>query len=258
MKNKKVKIIIILIFFIMIFCVLLGLISSKSTQIDYKENNEISDYEKEYEEMKESSIMYEENSTLEQLKEEYKITGQDDIYQIETEYDGRKVITVKPTIEYKVAFCGMIKKSKPELSEIDTLFKKNNPTENGIWVNSSDRAKILQYLNNNKFTKAKYQINNNGFLNAILSEDRTDIDRKIQDIINGDKQYIFCISSLCYMIDTVTGEIVDNPYNELEEYQTYEYYKDENRMITFITENKSSKMSDDEIFESIINLISLQ
>lgn len=239
MKNKKRKIIIVFAFSVILFCVLLGVISSKSTQIDYKENNEI-------------------NSTLEQLKEEYKITGQDDIYQIETENDGRKVITVKPTIEYKVAFCGMIKNSKPELSEINTIFEKNNPIENGIWIKSGDREKILQYLNNNQFTKSKYQIDNNGYLRIIQGNDVTNIDKKIQDIINGDKQYIICISSLCYMIDTVTGKIVDYPYNELEEYQTYEYFKDENRMIIFITENKNSKMSDDEIFESIVNLINLQ
>lgn len=257
MKNKKRKIIIILIIFIILFCVLLGLIGSKSTQINYEENNEIKNYEKEYEDMKNNSIMYEESSTVEQLKEEYKITGKEDIYQIETENDGRKVITVKPTIEYKVAFCGMVKNSKPEMSELDSIYEEKNPTENGIWIKQSDREKILKYLNNNKFTKAKYQINNKGFLNVIFSDDGTDVDKKIQDIINGDKQYIFCISSLCYMIDTVTGEIVDNPYNELEEYQTYEYFKDENRMIIFITENKSSKMSNDEIFESIIDLISL-
>ena len=60
------------------------------------------------------------------------------------------------------------------------------------------------------------------------------------------------------MVDALTGNIVDNPYNELEKYQTYEYFKDENKMITFITENKENAMTNNEIFNSIIDLMNLQ
>ena len=260
MKNNR-KIIISVIFLIMIIsiCAFLGFLNSKNAQMPNKNDNQVSEnYEKEYEEMKNNSIMYYENSTLEQLKEEYKITGPDDIYQIETERDGRKVITIKPSIEYKVAFCGMIKKVKPEFSEIDSIFEENNPTKNGVWIKLTDRKKIIKYLNNNEFLKSEYKINEEGYLEILKNNNATDIDKKIEKIINGNKQYIFCISSICYMIDAVTGEIVDNPYNELEEYQTYEYFKDEGKMIVFITENKEAKMTNDEIFESIIDLINLQ
>ena len=57
------------------------------------------------------------------------------------------------------------------------------------------------------------------------------------------------------MVDPVTGEIIENAYNDLEKYQTYEYFSDENRMIVFITENKDKKLTDNEIFESILNLL---
>lgn len=260
MKNNR-KIIISVIFLIMIIsiCAFLGFLNSKNAQMPNKNDNQVSEnYEKEYEEMKNNSIMYDEKSTLEQLKEEYKITGPDDIYQIETERDGRKVITIKPSIGYKVAFAGMIKNSKPEISEIDSLFEENNPTEKGIWIKLKDREKIVEYLNNNEFLKSEYKINEDGYLEIVQINNATDVDKKIHNLINGNKQYIFCISSICYMVDVVTGEIVDNPYNELEEYQTYEYFKDEERMIIFITENKENKMTNEEIFKSILDLMDLQ
>lgn len=261
MKNNKIRIIISVILSIIIIsiCALFEFLNSKSAQLQNKIENEINtNYEKEYEEMKSNSTMYDENSTLEQLKEEYKITGADDIYQIEIENDGRKVVTIKPSIEYKVAFCGMIKNSKPEFYEINSIFEANNPAENGIWIKSTDREKILEYLNNNELLKSEYKINEIGYLEVLKNNNPTDIDQKIHNLINGNKQYIFCISSTCYMVDVVTGEIVDNPYNELEEYQTYEYFKDEGKMIVFITENKESKMTSNEIFESIIDLLDLQ
>ena len=261
MKNKKLsKIIIcvILLAILIIICIFLRVTNLKNTQTNNDSENEIETYEKEYEEMKSDSIMYDENSTLEQLKEEYKVTGQNDIYQVETEKDGRKVITIKPSIDYKVAFSGMIKKLKPEFSEIDSIYEKNSPQYNGIWIYSKDRDKILEYLNDNEFLKSKYRINEEGYLEVELLNNPTDTDEKIQDIINGNKQYIFCISSICYMVDAVTGNIVDNPYNELEKYQTYEYFRDENKMITFITENKENAMTNNEIFNSIIDLMNLQ
>lgn len=260
MKNNR-KIIISVIFLIMIIsiCAFLGFLNSKNAQMPNKNDNQVSEnYEKEYEEMKNNSIMYDEKSTLEQLKEEYKIIGADEIYQIETEDDGRKVVTIRPSIEYKVAFCGMIKNSKPEFAEIDSVFEKNNPTKNGIWIKSDDREKVLKYLNNNESLKAEYNVNEEGYLEIIRNNNATDVDKKIHNLINGNKQYIFCISSICYMVDPVTGEIVDNPYNELEEYQTYEYFKYEDRMIIFITENRENKMTNEKIFKSILDLIDLQ
>lgn len=207
--------------------------------------------------MKKDSIMYNDNATLEELKEEYKITGESELFEVQTENDGRKVLNIKPSINYKVAFCGMIKNMKPKMEELDKIFENNYPTKKGIWIKEIDREKILNYLNNNQFLHSKYKIDEEGYLNILEKNNQTDIDKKIQKLIMGDKQYIFSISSKCYMVDSVTGEIVENPYNELEKYQTYEYFKDEERMIIFITENKDSKMTKDEIFESVIDLLDI-
>lgn len=256
MKNKK-KIfeILILIFIVIIFILLNYLnIKNKKKKEDNLNNKTISNTELDYLEMKNDSVMYDENTTLEELKDEYKITGKDEIYDIETESDGRKVVNVKPTINYKVAFAGMMKNRKPSFEELESIFKEKSPTEKGIWILAKDREKILKYLNNNEKLNSKYDVDN-GYLKVTLSENLTDFDKKVEKLINSDNQYIFSISSKYYMVDPVTGEIVDNPYNELEEYQTYEYVECENRMIVFITENENKVMNNDDIFESIINLL---
>ena len=183
------------------------------------------------------------------------MTGESEIYKVETECDGRKVINVKPSVNFKVAFAGMIKNSKPNFQELDSIFEANAPTQKGIWIKKQDREKILTYINNNENLNCNYEINNEGYLQIVPSKNMSTNDQNIEKLINGDKQYIFCISSVCYMVDAVTGEIVDNPYNELEQYQTYEYFKDEERMIIFITENKENKMTQNEIFESLLELI---
>lgn len=205
----------------------------------------------------EENITDNKKTEVDELKEQYNITGNSDIYNVETESDGRKVINVKPSVNFKVAFAGMIKKSKPDYKDLDSIVNANIPTKKGIWINKEDREKILTFLNNNEEIKCQYEINSEGYLKFKENEKATIIDKKIENLINGDNQYILCISSVCYMIDTVTGEIIDNPYNELEKYQTYEYFKDEDRMIIFITENKEAKMTQKEIFESILDLLDL-
>lgn len=255
--NKKI---IIVISIVIILIIILGIVlNSKNKNIANNETNNVistnQESSKEVEEMKDNSTMYDENSTLEELKEEYKITGADEIYEIETESDGRKVINVKANINYKVAFCGMIKKSKPSFDELDSLYEKNSPNKSGIWINASDYDEILSYLNNSKYLKSKYEINEDGYLKISQLNNQTDYDKQIEKLINSDEQYIINISSTYYMIDAVTGEIVDNPYNELDEYQTYDYCNDEDKTIIFVSENKNKKLSDDEIFISIIDLL---
>ena len=243
--NKKRFVIISIV----VICVLIVAFILKSTK-----NEDITNTNK-YEEMKKSSVMYNEKATLEELKEEYKITGPDDLYEIEKESDGRKVINVKADIKYKVAFCGMIKEAKPNYEQLDSVFEINNPTQSGIWIKKSDYSKILSYLNDNEYLKSEYEINDDGYLQITQTNIQTEYDKIIQKLINGNKQYLINISSTYYMIDAVTGEIVDNPYNELDIYQTYDYCTDNDKTIIFISENQEKVLTNDEIFISIIDLV---
>lgn len=245
MKRKYNILIIVLAMFIIL--TILGIKSARYNKISEKTQEM-------YNEMKNDSAMYNENSNLNDLKKEYSITGEDNLYEIQTEYDGRKVPVIKADINYKVVFAGMVGKTKPTYNEIDEVFENYYPKENGVWVEKSSREKILNFLNSN--LNSKYEINENGYLKIAEKNIQNDEDIKIEKIINENKKYILDISSVCYMVDAVTGEIVDNPYEAIEEYQTYEYFSNENDMIIFITENSENKLTDDEVFESILNLIS--
>ena len=148
----------------------------------------------------------------------------------------------------------MITGNAPTLNEIDSIFEKNAPTKNGICIIEKDRNKILNYLNNNDKLDFKYKIED-GYLKISDDANSSSLDKKIRKIIDGNKQIILDISSVYYMVDTVTGDIVDNPYNELSKSQTYEYVQDENKMIIFVTENAEKILTENDIFDSIINLL---
>ena len=207
-----------------------------------------------YEELKKDSITYDENADIEELKQEYKITGVTELYEIQTEYDGRKVLAIKEDENYKVAFAGLIKKSKPDFSETTEIFEQKHPTKTGIWIEAESRERILNYLNNT--LESTYTIDEKGYLN-ISNLQKSNNDDIIKSLINGNKQYILSINSVIYYIDPLTGEIMDNPYEEFDYAQTYSYFKNENKMMIFITENKNNHLSNEEIFESIIELVKL-
>lgn len=214
-----------------------------------KNKNEI---DKTYNEMKQNSLMYNNTATVDDLKEEYGMSGNDDLYDVETEYDGRQVLKVKATENFKVAFTGLVKGTKNSIENSSEIFESEYPTENGIWIEKNSREKIEKYLNENM--KSKYKINEKGYL-TISEKKSSKEDNEIEKIINGNKQYIIGISGINYYIDALTGEAVDNPFEELDKYQTYAYCQDEDKMVIFITENKSKALQNSEIFESVLALM---
>lgn len=243
------------IILIIIFAIVILLIAIKMNKKEEINNQEIkTDIQNELNAKNdENPSIIENQEEIEDLKQQYNLIGENEIYNVETESDGRKVLNIKPNVNFKVAFVGMIKNKIPNFEELDSVFESNSPKKAGIWIKKENRKEILAYLNNN--LNCKYEINDDGYLQIKKKNNENTIDQKIEKLINGNKQYIFCISSTSYMVDPVTGEIIDNPYNQLEPYQTYEYFEDEDRMIIFITENKDSKMTKDEIIDSIIELL---
>lgn len=214
-----------------------------------KNKNEI---DKTYNEMKQNSLMYNNTTTVDDLKEEYGMSGNDDLYDVETEYDGRQVLKVKATENFKVAFAGLVNGTKNSIENSSEIFENEYPTENGIWIEKNSREKIEKYLNENM--KSKYKISEKGYL-TISEKKSSKEDNEIEKIINGNKQYIIGISGINYYIDALTGEAVDNPFEELDKYQTYAYCQDEDKMVIFITENKSKALQNSEIFESVLELM---
>ena len=114
-----------------------------------------------YEEEKEEEVNEQEQEQITQIIENQGLEADENIYEIATEYDGREVVRVKPSIQYQVALAGMLKKDIPEFSEINDLLKQA-PTHTGIWIEETAREKFLSILKN--ITNANYEINDEGFL----------------------------------------------------------------------------------------------
>ncbi len=149
----------------------------------------------------------------------------------------------------------MIKGKKPEFSEVDDIYINNIPKNNGIWIEKNSRNKIEESLNNSNLLNSKYEIDENGYVKIKEKGKQNDNDKKLENIINGSKQYIFSISSICYIVDDVTGKILDYNFENMDKYQTYEYFEDNNKMIIFITKNSNKQLEEKDIIESIINLL---
>lgn len=245
-KNKKV---IILVVLLIMFVAILVLLFNKRIQKDNNQNN----FEQYGEQVDKNQIEYQPDVTVEEIKNKIGATGNTDIYEVEQEYDGRNILAVKPSIKYKVAFAGMIKNAKPSMSELDNIMEEKLPHKTGIWVEEKSRDKILEIFNDGD-VNSKYLIDDDGYLKIDRKNNQNDNDKKIEKIIKGKKQYILDISSVCYIVDDITGEILDYNFENMDKYQTYEYFEDKDKYIVFVTENSTNVLTNLEIFESIIKL----
>lgn len=242
-KRKNIIVYILLIIIWIVFNIIFFKINTSSEKI----NNTSEDVGTVEQNLEVSNAILYNSGSIDDLKDKYKFTGNSDLYEIDTDDDGRKIINIKGSINYKVAFAGLILNQKPNMEDIDVIFNENHPTKNGMWINKKDRESILEYLNNTDKFYSKYSIDNDGYLKINEKVRQTDLDKKLEEIINGSEQYVVSISELCYMVDSVTGEIIDNPYNDLDKYQEYEYFEDDNKKIFFIKQSY--------ILPDIINLI---
>lgn len=258
-KNKKYVLIIFTIIIIVVIILVL-VINNQNRHHVIEENSDT--VSKEFNNIQDQNIIndkkdlevVQDNQNIEQLKEEYKIIGDNELYQVEKEFDGREVLNIKPSINYKVAFAGMINPDIYELNQINNIFNDNHPKKNGIWINKNSREEMINYLNNNDILKANYSIDELGYLIQEKENELSTNDKLLGKLINSDKQVIICISSRCHMIDVVTGNVIEYRYNDLDSYQTYEYFEDENRIIIFISENTENKLKNEEIFDSLFKL----
>ena len=229
MKNKK------MIFFILgIIIILLIVLFIYRNKV--KDNVSVDDEEK-----------------IEELKYNVGATGDSNIYELQkNNYDGKEILTVKAEVKYKVAFAGMIKKELPTMDEIDKIFNEIHPKENGIWIEKTSREKVLDVLGDSNFFNSEYTINQNGYIVLENKNNANENDKKLQNALKSKKQYIISISSICYIVDDITGEILDYSFENMDKYQTYEYFEDENKNIIFITENQNSQLSKNEIINSVL------
>ena len=185
------------------------------------------------------------------LKEDIGVSGDTDLYQIQTEYDGNKTLDIKPEIQYKVAFAGIIEQKVPELENVDTIFNKNYPKNYGIWIDSTSREKFLAMLKEN--SDNEYEITEEGFLKIKKENNPTDIDNSLKEMIQSNKKYIITILGIYYEIDRVTGEILDNFYEDMDPLQATKSVDNKEDLIIFLTTNTEKKLTTKEILYELIS-----
>lgn len=235
--NKK-----IIVTLVIIIIVIAGIFYLKSRKQENVTNQE---------QINETKLAQDENTKkeIEELKKETGATANEKLYEIQLEYDGKKFLNIKPEIQYKIAFAGIIQNNMPALEQIDDILKKEYPQNNGIWIESNSRKQFLELLNNN--TNNQYEITEQGYLKILKEINPNEQDKSLKKMINANNQYIITISGTYYEADRVTGEILNNFYEEIDPYQASKTVQWDNNIIIFLTTNKENKLTNSDILTEI-------
>ena len=202
MKKKVIIISSIIVLILVILIVAFFTYKRFKNKPEYVNQNNIEQENVSFDE-KEENTSSEDQDKIGDIIENQGFDADENIYELGTEYDGREVVVVKSSIQYKVALAGMIKGEKPEFSEIDSLLNQA-PTHTGIWIEKNSRSKFLEIVN--KVTDGKYEIDDDGFLVQIQTSENI-YDKQISEMILDKSLYVFDISSTTYLVDEVTGDI---------------------------------------------------
>lgn len=184
---------------------------------------------------------------IENMKNEINATGNTDIYYVDEEYDGRKILQIKPDVQFDVDLAGIMKNSKPEENEINELVGKE-PTNNGVWISEQSREIFSNLLKNNNITD--FNISDEGYL-QINNSGNNDMANKLVNMINSDRLYIINMTGTAYERDYISGEITEYPFEDMDPTQAIEPYQKDNKIILEITTNKMQRLSESEILDAI-------
>lgn len=185
---------------------------------------------------------------IEIIKKEVNATANADIYQVEEELGGRKILQVKPEIQFEVDLAGIIKNAKPDEKELQSLVMKV-PQKNGVWISEQSRNNFLQLLKKNEIES--FRITDEGYLEK--KEDSIGpLAKSLEEMLNANKLYIINMTGIAYERDYISGEITEYPFEDMDPTQVIEPYQKENTIILEITSNKKQKIADKEILETIV------
>ena len=184
---------------------------------------------------------------LESIKNEINSTADSNIYYVTEETDGRKILQIKPKVQFQVDLAGIMKNSKPEEKEIESLNKKA-PNKAGIWISEQSRDKFIDLLNKNNIDNLS--IKKDGYLKVDKTSEN-EIAKNLEKMIKSDKLYIINITGVAYERDYISGEIVEYPFEDMDPEQVVEFYENGNKKILEITTNKKQELLDKEILEEI-------
>ena len=198
------------------------------------------------------NTLYQNDLSIEQIKNELGYTADSNLYSVDTEYDGRKILNIKHELQFMVAFAGLIKTEDLNLSEVEEIFDGNYPKQCGIWIEKNSREHIIEIINKN--TNSIYKINKEGYLEIQEKKGQNDLDVVLEKIINSSYTIILSINSLYYEVDNVSGEIVQYPFEKLDNYQPLDMIKSENNLFIVLSSNENNKLTDKQILDELFTI----
>ena len=252
MKNKKYIIIGLAIIVIILIVALVIFFSKKDNEdvnnmVMVSENNVTNENAEDNTSIVDQDTSNQNVEEIENMKNEINATGNTDIYYVDEEYDGRKILQVKPDVQFDVDLAGIIKNTMPEENEISELVGKA-PTDNGIWISEQSRESFSDLLKNNNIND--FTIYDDGYL-QINNSENNDMANKLVNMINSNNLYIINITGIAYERDYISGEITEYPFEDMDPTQAIEPYQKDNKIILEITTNKMQRLSESEILDAV-------
>lgn len=252
MKNKKYIIIGLAIIVIILIVALVIFFSKKDNEdvnnmVMVSENNVTNENAEDNTSIVDQDTSNQNVEEIENMKNEINATGNTDIYYVDEEYDGRKILQVKPDVQFDVDLAGIIKNTIPEENEISELIEKA-PTDNGVWISEESRESFSTLLKNNNIND--FTISDDGYL-QINNSENNDMANKLINMINSNNLYIINITGIAYERDYISGEITEYPFEDMDPTQAVEPYQKGNKIILEVTTNKMQELTESEILDAI-------
>ena len=185
------------------------------------------------------------------LKAEMGIIGDESLYDIVDVGNNTEALSIKEDIKFKVSLAGMIEERKPELFEVDNIINEIKFREKGVYINKKSRKQFIEFIK--QFTNGSYEIDKEEYIKLINNNNINinENDKKIIEQLEKKQLLIIDFSNFCYIVDEVTGEVVDYPFEQMDPYQISQTYNCENKTIMFVTTNCKQKLRNEEIFSEI-------
>ena len=241
--NKKKVFITILIAIIIVF--FLVFIVTKSTGKKNKNEDKVPiTYDIQ------ENVSEEKTTKVEDMASNLGLEANTNLHEIAEEYDGRQYVRIKPEIQFNTAIAGILLNNQEPKFEVLQEILKQAPIDYGIWVEETSQEKFLELLST--ITKGNYTINEKGYLVQDEKSKMNKYDKKLKKMINSDNLYVIDISSKYYTLNEATGEVVENPFEDMDKYVPYETFESENKIIYFISENKQGKISQEDALKEMI------
>ena len=249
MKNKKYIIIGLVVIVVILIVALIVFFSRKNNENvnNAETENVVNENTENNTNIVDQNIEKQNPEEIESIKNEINATGNTDIYYVDEEYDGRKILQIKPDVQFDVDLAGIMKNSKPEENEINELVGKE-PTNNGIWISEQSRERFSDLLKNNNIND--FSISDDGYL-QINNSENNDMANKLVNMINSNNLYIINITGIAYERDYISGEITEYPFEDMDPTQAVEPYQKDNKIILEVTTNKMKELTESEILDAI-------